>query len=250
MCTVTYIPKGNDEFILTHNRDESVRRAIATPPITREINGLSHIFPVDPEGKGTWIGVSETNRVAGLMNGGLNKHKHNPPYRHSRGLVILSYFEFDSFNDFYNNYDFTGLEPFTLLVHEAGRLYELINDEQFLRVKHLDPAKPHIYSSTPLYSKECMMKRRERFFGWYNKVSVIKQPEIIDLHRSFIFEKEDNRLPLNVIIRTVSITSINKMATKAEVDYNDLINDVHLRKAIKFRKTAPVQKEENQVLKH
>ena len=48
MCTVTYIPKENGDFILTQNRDEDIKRALATPPIERMINGVKHLFPVDP----------------------------------------------------------------------------------------------------------------------------------------------------------------------------------------------------------
>ncbi|MFT5892888.1 MAG: hypothetical protein ACI9Y7_003003, partial [Dokdonia sp.] len=31
MCTVTYIPKGNSNFILTSNRDEAVGRTTLVP---------------------------------------------------------------------------------------------------------------------------------------------------------------------------------------------------------------------------
>jgi uncharacterized protein with NRDE domain len=234
MCTLTYIPKGRDEFILTHNRDESVRRPIASPPINREINGVEHIFPVDPKGMGTWIGISKTNRIACLLNGGLKKHKHKPPYRHSRGLVVLDYFRNPSFEAFYKTYQFNGLEPFTMIVYENGKLIELIHDEQFIRVKNLDPAKPHIYSSTPLYSKENMMIRREKLFSWYYQNAKINQNEIVNLHKSFLYELENNKLPVNEIIRTVSITSIDKLVKKADVAYIDMINDVHLKKSMRL----------------
>ena len=91
MCTVTYIPLENGDFILTQNRDEDVKRPIATPPIDRTINGTKHLFPIDPQGKGTWIGISNTGRVASLLNGGTEPYKHQPPYRQSRGKVILDY---------------------------------------------------------------------------------------------------------------------------------------------------------------
>ena len=152
MCTVTYIPLGNSSFILTHNRDESVKRRIASPPVRSTINGMEHIFPVDPQGMGTWIGVSESGRVASLINGGKKAHSHAPPYRHSRGLVIPAYFRYSSFIEFFNDYDFKGLEPFTLLVFENGNIFETVLDEDQVQFRKIKPDKPFIYSSSTLYT--------------------------------------------------------------------------------------------------
>jgi len=141
MCTVTYIPKEEGGFILTQNRDEDVKRSISTPPIQLEINGIKHLFPVDPQGQGTWIGISEEGRVASLLNGGSEAYSRKQTYRHSRGKVIMDYFSYPSFKEFYDQYNFKELEPFTLLVFEDGKMYELIVNELYLKSNELNPKK-------------------------------------------------------------------------------------------------------------
>jgi len=89
MCMLSYIPLENGQYILTQNRDESIMRPNSTPPIKKQVGGVSVVYPVDPQGWGTWLGVSSAGHAAALINGGLQPHKHHPPYRHSRGLIIL-----------------------------------------------------------------------------------------------------------------------------------------------------------------
>jgi len=62
MCTVTYLPLGNNKFILTSNRDESPTRKTISPTKYDE-NGVQLIYPKDEIAGGTWIGLSEKNRL-------------------------------------------------------------------------------------------------------------------------------------------------------------------------------------------
>ena len=62
MCTVTYLPLPNNNFILTSNRDETpLRKTI--PPKTYIENGVALIYPKDELAGGTWIGTSNKNRL-------------------------------------------------------------------------------------------------------------------------------------------------------------------------------------------
>lgn len=230
MCTVTYIPKGNDTFYLTQSRDESIKRAIASPPIRKKINGIYHIFPVDPEGMGTWIGTSETGRTASLLNGGSSPYSHNPPYRHSRGLIIMDYFSYADYDEFISKYNFENLEPFTLLVFEYGKIFELIHNENGIQSNSLDPSKAFIYSSTTLYSEERIHDKKLNFLEWYFYNEELDQSMILDFHRNYLYENEEDKsiLPEGVILKTVSITSLSMSSSSSKVDYFDLVNDIHL----------------------
>ncbi|GBL36066.1 hypothetical protein EMGBS15_16610 [Filimonas sp.] len=90
MCTVTYLPVSSSSFILTHNRDEHHTRAIALLPEKKTMQDIEIIFPTDQQGGGTWIATSKEFTLC-LLNGGFEKHIPSPPYRHSRGLVILDF---------------------------------------------------------------------------------------------------------------------------------------------------------------
>jgi len=238
MCTVTYIPNDSGSFILTHNRDESIKRVIASPPLKKMIGGIKHIFPVDPQGMGTWIGASEQGRVASLLNGGHSGHKHNPPYKHSRGLIIPAYFKYPSFIDFYNDFDFTGLEPFTLLVFEGGQIFETILDESQVRYRELNPEKPFIYSSSTLYSENTRANRNIEFLEWYLLTENKNQKNILDFHKAHFFENEKDKSKVKGghILKTVSITSISNSPDIVHFDYFDMVNDIHLWKSLDVKR--------------
>lgn len=240
MCTVTYIPKDNGDFILTQNRDEDIKRAIATPPIERKINRAKHLFPIDPQGGGTWIGISETGRFASLLNGGNEDYNYNPPYRHSRGKVILDYFSFPDFNAFYNEYNFNELEPFTLLIIEADVMCELIINMSNISLNELDRKKPCIFSSSSLYTDTSIEERRLNFFEWYYKSQNISQEDALNFHHQFLFEKEKDKSKIlgDFILNTVSITSIYKTSNMAEIQYTDQINDIRLKKVLNINKAV------------
>ena len=67
MCTVTYIPRGKNQFILTSNRDENHSRNTSLLE-TRLLGTQPVSFPVDPISGGSWIAISQSNRVACILN--------------------------------------------------------------------------------------------------------------------------------------------------------------------------------------
>ncbi len=182
MCTATYVPLADNGFLLTHSRDEKLSRPAAQPPRAVIIGNQLLTFPKDPQGQGTWIAQSETLTVC-LLNGAFAAHQAQPPYRHSRGLVPLAAFEYASIDSFINTYPFNGLEPFTLLMAEVGRLVELRwNGEQTV-VTEKDPTQPHIWSSATLYSP-AMIRQRERWFSaWQQETPTWTMDSIRQFHR-------------------------------------------------------------------
>jgi hypothetical protein len=236
MCTVTYIPIESNAFYLTHNRDEDVKRAIATPPVKRIIHGRTHMFPVDPQGRGTWIGMSEQGRIASLMNGGSKDHDRNPPYRHSRGLIIPDYFKHPNVEVFLDSYDFLGLEPFTLFIFENGNIYEITKNEDGLDRLELDPSKPFIRSSRPLYTDKSMNERKISFIEWMFHPGEITKRRIMDFHRSLTFETtaDQSKVPADHVLRTVSITSIHQDANQVFMHYLDKVNEISFKNGLRI----------------
>jgi hypothetical protein len=91
MCTLTYL-LHDDGYELFFNRDEQRTRVGAIPPSINE--SLNAIFPVDPQGKGTWIAVNKQGLTLALLNyyqAPVNKTQHFS----SRGLLILSLLQKD-----------------------------------------------------------------------------------------------------------------------------------------------------------
>ena len=115
MCTVTYIPLGKNEFILTSNRDESPFRK-TVPPETYIENKVKLTYPKDEVAGGTWIGLSDKNRLVCLLNGGFEKHKRVTNYKMSRGIIVKQLIKVENAVDFIKNFDFKGIEPFTIVL--------------------------------------------------------------------------------------------------------------------------------------
>jgi uncharacterized protein with NRDE domain len=87
MCTVSFIATKTG-VIITSNRDEHILR-VALPPQKYLYNQKSIIYPKDVTAGGTWYATDGISKVIVLLNGAAEKHTHNPPYRRSRGLIVL-----------------------------------------------------------------------------------------------------------------------------------------------------------------
>jgi len=137
-------------------------------------------------------------------------------------------------SEFYNEYDFNGLEPFTLLIIENDQLFELIVNQSSVRLRELDCKKPYMYSSSTLYGTAIMEDRILTFYQWYYKRENITQEDVLLFHQKFLYkdEKEKPENQTNNILNTVSITSVYKTSQMAQIHYFDLINDIHMRKSL------------------
>jgi hypothetical protein len=226
MCTVTFIPKGSNGFIITSNRDEITSRPPATPPFIEKKSNFEVIYPRDPHGGGTWIATDNRNNAVCLLNGAFRKHKPKYPYRHSRGLVVLDFFTFPNLFDFFDLYDLNNIEPFTLVIVHDYRLFEFRWDGNQRHLKNLNFSKPAIWSSVSLYDGEVIKKREQWFREWLKKDRPFTLERILDFH---MFAGEGNKktdvlLERDDLIRTISITSLFNQKTISTMFYMDILN--------------------------
>ncbi len=223
MCTVTYLPKSNG-FIITSNRDEAPNRVSALHPDVYFEDGVKLLYPKDPQGNGSWLALAEDERAVCLMNGGFEPHKRKDSYKHSRGLIVTRFFSYKNAADFIENYDFSGVEPFTLVIAEFGKLYELRWDETNYHLKEMDAKEPHIWSSTTLYTPEITAKREEWFAKWLKTNDQYIVDNIRKFHKFGGDGDHNNDLIMHRgdIISTVSITSIVMGTDNVEMIYEDL----------------------------
>ncbi len=225
MCTVTFIPKGNNDFILTQNRDESPNRS-AQKLVKINQNGKELLFPRDSGAGGTWIAVSDSNQLVSILNGAFAKHKHLPPYRKSRGIMALEFFDYSNAGHFFKSYKFEGIEPFTMLIFDDGRLFDFRWDDQYKFIEELDITQKHLWASSTLYTKEAKMKRNIWFEEWQKGRTDYSQSAILDFHRTAGDGDPENDLVMNRSnkVRTTSITSIINTNSKFEMYYSDLLS--------------------------
>ena len=230
MCTVTYLPQNGNCFILTSNRDEDVLRDIALPTNKYSINDIQVYFPKDPKAGGTWIATGSNGFTVCLFNGAFKRHTSTGNYRKSRGLVLLDFFKYQNQYDFIEQYDFTNIEPFSIVFvkHQNNKvgLCELKWDGE--KTHHLthDSLLPHIWSSATLYSEEVIKQREVLFNEWVKKNEIFTKESILMFHHFGGCGNIENNLVMNRISkRTVSICSINKRnEAEIEIVYEDVIN--------------------------
>lgn len=226
MCTVSFLPTGKGDFILTSNRDEQASRS---PENITEVlqNGVKLIFPRDTAAGGTWIAIADTNKMVCLLNGAFEKHKHRPPYSRSRGIMVLSFFDYDTTSDFFEAYDFKGMEPFTMIIFDNGQLFELRWDEVQTHFKQLDESTTHFWSSSTLYPKAQQERRAKWFANWLREEQAFTKDNILTFHKNGGEGDPFNDLVMNRynIVQTVSITSVVKKANEISMDYHNLIKE-------------------------
>ncbi|MFN0173207.1 MAG: NRDE family protein [Saprospiraceae bacterium] len=250
MCTVTYLPRPAG-FILTHNRDEAPSRSSQTIVRERKPGGDTLLFPRDKLAGGTWIATSREGRTACLLNGAFVLHKRELPYRRSRGLILLDFFDWENPDDFFQQYDFERVEPFTMLLFEQDQLPESFKlsgssmrritefrwDGQQRYLKNLPVDQAHFWCSATLYPPEMQIRREQVFRDWLTNhpITFTRRSlseggssitnQLMTLHRTGSIGDPENDYVMNRAgrVQTVSITQVIVDEKNAQMRYLDLL---------------------------
>jgi uncharacterized protein with NRDE domain len=225
MCTVSFVRSG-EKIIITSNRDEQVLRP-AIPPKNYLQDNKNIVFPKDPKAGGTWFAIDEHANVLVLLNGAAEKHIWNPPYRMSRGLIVLELIGSSSPIVNWEMIELEGVEPFTLILFEIGQLYQLRwNGSEKLKT-NLDAAKNYVWSSSTLYPKAIREERSEWFNHFLETQPGIDENEMFNFHRYTENEDTQNGLVINrgEKLKTLSITQAVIDNNKVAMVHHDLIGE-------------------------
>lgn len=234
MCTLTYLPLDGG-FTFTHNRDERQDRPTSEQFQVLERAGAKIYFPKDLEANGTWIAYSDSGRAIALLNGGKEIHKRKDSYRHSRGLVVLDNFNYTDQKDFYQNYNFEDIEPFTLIIRDDAGLWKITHSEDGTTIDQLDEATTGIWSSATLYSKEVRNRRKEWFHSWFKSEKNPNPESARQFHNNAGDGDGENDLIMSRlgILKTVSITQIHVEDNIALLSYEDLVKNSRDMRTVK-----------------
>jgi hypothetical protein len=226
MCTVTFIPAGN-KIYLTSNRDEKHWRSHALAPAVYTHASGKLLFPKDGDAGGTWIAAHETGQAIVFLNGAFIRHTPQPPYRKSRGLVLLELVEAPDAYRHFHTISLEQIEPFTAIIWSEGQLFECRwNGEQKFH-KKLNARQPYIWSSATLYDEQVAQKRAAWFNNWLQQHNSPSQQQILHFHQ-FTGEGDahnDLRMNRNGQVFTVSVTSMAITASSVHMQYVDLKNN-------------------------
>lgn len=230
MCTVTYLPLRNKEVILTSNRDEFPNRNTNKAPTSQWANNTEVIYPEDSTSKGTWICAGD-HKIICLLNGAFENYSHTQNYRHSRGVIPISYFDYENTEDFWNKLNLENIAPFTLVVvdnRNTPTVFDLRWDGTQKHYLKLDPQEPAIWCSPTLYTANDQANRT-RWFDNFLKNKDISESSILDFHLNAGEQDPEKKLVMKRPsgIQTVSITSVLDSPSKMEMRQYDLVNNVN-----------------------
>lgn len=226
MCTVTFV-SSLGKTIITSNRDEQTSRP-SLAPRSYEVNGKKLFFPKDPRAGGTWFVSDENSNVLVVLNGAFAAHEHRPPYRRSRGLIALDLLSQASAFEAWQNIDLTNVEPFTIVLFENHKLYDLRWDGEQKSTARPDENASHIWSSATLYPREIRQAREGWFADFLAKNPSPDAKMMLGFHRYTESGDSQNGLVINregIQLQTLSITQAVVQDNRLEFSHSDLISD-------------------------
>ena len=209
------------------NRDERRDRPAATPPALHRLPRTMAVFPVDPVGGGTWIGVNDAGLAAALLNRTLESaapHGRVPP--RSRGLIIPHLLGCRSLMDALETAE--GLDPaqydlFRLALVQRMAAVVLTSDGRTLSIETMSLSRPRMLTSSSLGDAVVEAPRRRLF----ERLVSNKKGAWAAAQTRFHAHRWRSRADVSVVMereatRTVSRTCIAVTSQATDIRYDAL----------------------------
>ena len=157
MCTVSIVPH-DEGFRLLCNRDEALSRPLAIPPKWHAVRSGTAVYPIDPQGGGTWIGVNNNGVAVALLNRqdargvGTSRPSTDGLVR-SRGEIAVALLGAGSLGDarvHLARLDAASYPPFLALVVSFDRLLCVRGDGAHVTVEEQPLLEPVVFTSSSL----------------------------------------------------------------------------------------------------
>ena len=238
MCTVTFIPTP-PSCIITSNRDEKKGRSAAIAPASYTYDSGKILFPKDADAGGTWIAIHANGNAIVFLNGALVKHTPKPPYRKSRGLILIDLIDSSSPANSFQAINLNKIEPFTAIIWDDGHLFECRWNGKQKNCQLIESNSPHIWSSITLYDEGVIAKRKNWFDSWIEKNPQPAQEAILHFHQFTGDGDKENDLLMNRKdkVATISITSIAISEHAAQMLHLDMRQDKTITASLLFEKS-------------
>ena len=215
MCIISFYRK-NDQFILTHNRDEEINRNSSKEIIEQKRFNKTYFSPVDERAKGTWIFYSE-EFIACILNGGEEKPIHfKEHYKESRGIILLDILKYNSVKEYIETENLSDIAPFTIFVFERKNknAYLLYWNENELKIDDVSNQEIVTWCSSTLYSPS----RRREVDEIFKSNKDLETTQILELHDVLKMNKGD----IYDFLATTSISQIIANHSKIDMKYCQL----------------------------
>ncbi len=148
------------------NRDERRDRPDARPPIERRVRRRRALYPVDPVGGGTWIGVNDAGLAVALLNRTIDPARAVVRPVRSRGLIIPRLLGLGSFDRALMGMTLLNLRQFDLfhlMLVQGPDAAVLSSDGLALSVETMRVSWPLVLTSSSLGDAVVVRARRRLF---------------------------------------------------------------------------------------
>jgi len=192
MCILSIV-KLEQGIVITSNRDEQRSRKNSLAPEIIDLGERKAIISRDAQAQGTWLLTDNFGRTAILLNGAFETHISNPPYRESRGIILMNLFQEENFKSAFLFYNLENTEPFQVIYLDPVHAFHCVWDGEQKHLFVVDLSTPQVFFSPTLYTKEQQFEKRNHFLKTLAEIDSIDSTHLLKIHSN----KNINSLDLN-----------------------------------------------------
>jgi len=181
MCILSIV-KSEQGIVITSNRDEQRSRKNSLAPEIIDLGERKAIIARDAQAQGTWLLTDNLGRTAILLNGAFESHIPTPPYRESRGIILMNLFQEENFKSAFLSYNIENIEPFQVIYLDTNQAFQCVWDGNQKHLFAIDLSTPQVFFSPTLYTKEQQEEKRNHFFKTFTDISLFKAPRLFEFH--------------------------------------------------------------------
>ena len=183
MCILS-IAKSQNGIVITSNRDEQRTRKHSLAPEIIHHGKRQTILARDAQAHGTWFLTDNTGPIAILLNGAFECHVPSPPYRESRGVILMKLFQEEDIKSTFLSYILENVEPFKMVYIDKNESFQCVWDGIQKHVLEIDLNVPHVFFSSTLYTKEQQEVKSEHFLKALNNFEQVNAEWLLGYHSS------------------------------------------------------------------
>jgi hypothetical protein len=181
MCILSII-KSEQGIVITSNRDEQRSRKNSLAPEIIDLGERKAIIARDAQAQGTWLLTDNLGRTVVLLNGAFESHIPIPPYRESRGIILMNLFQEENFKSAFLFYNLENIEPFQVIYLDPVQAFHCVWDGDQKHLFVVDLSTPQVFFSPTLYTKEQQLEKRNHFFKTLAEIDAIDSTQLLKIH--------------------------------------------------------------------
>jgi uncharacterized protein with NRDE domain len=181
MCILSIV-KSEDRIVITSNRDEQRTRKNSLSPEIIDLGERKAIMARDAQAQGTWLLSDNLGRTAILLNGAFESHIPNPPYRESRGIILVNLFQEENFKSAFLFYNLENIEPFQVIYLDREQAFQSVWDGKQKHLFAVDLSTPQVFFSPTLYTQEQQEEKRNHFLKTLAEIHSIDSNQLLEIH--------------------------------------------------------------------